>query len=144
MKTPPENTDPVARVLALVGERWSFLILRQAFFGVRRFGDLQRSLGISRSVLAQRLDHLTTCGLLVRTPIPDSPTWSEYRLTLAAKELYPVILTLHDWGQRHLEGTMVELIHRPCGQLATPEPRCRHCHEPLDPTSIEPRLRQAR
>lgn len=111
---------PAARTLAVVGERWTLLILREAFYGQRRFEDLQRTLGVARNLLATRLATLVEHGLLERRPYkePGSRERFEYRLTERGIDLFPILLALMEWGDRHLgdeEGTPVIVQHRDCG-----------------------------
>jgi len=121
-------------------DRWTFLILREAFYGVRRYGQMQRNLGIARNVLADRLRALVTAGMLERVRYRTEPDWYEYRLTERALDLYPVIVGLLRWSERHLAAehdvAAPELIHRACGMAAEPYLACSHCHEPLGARDI--------
>lgn len=123
----------VARTLEIVGDRWSVLVLREAFMGVRRFEVLQRHLGIARNVLTDRLNRLVDAGILVRVPYSERPPRSEYRLTEAGIELWPTIVALLQWGNRHLppaersEGIAIE--HKACGERTTFSLVCDHCGE---------------
>ena len=133
--------DAVELAVDVLSDRWTFLILREAFFGVRRYGQMQRDLGIARNVLADRLRQLVADGMLERVRYRTDPDWYEYRLTERALDLYPVIVGLMRWADRHLaEGkdiTEVQLIHRSCGKPADPYLACAHCHEPLRARDIE-------
>src|SRR5512132_820066 len=104
----------------VLSDRWTFLILREAFFGVRRYGQLQRNLGIARNVLADRLRKLVADGMLERVRYRTDPDWYEYRLTERALDLYPVIVGLMRWADRHLadEPSALDLVHRTCGEPA--------------------------
>jgi DNA-binding HxlR family transcriptional regulator len=111
----------VAGALAVVGEKWSLLVLREAFLGVRRFGDFQRVLGAPRAVLTDRLTTLVDQGLLRRVPYQAQGERQrhEYRLTPKGLDLYPVLVALMRWGDAHLaeEGEVpLELRHRDCGE----------------------------
>jgi DNA-binding HxlR family transcriptional regulator len=86
--------------LEAIGERWSFLILRAAFNGLRHFEEFQATLGIARNILANRLGRLVEHGILARTPLPDDRRKIEYRLTEKGAELLPTILALRQWGER--------------------------------------------
>src|SRR3954470_19289912 len=90
--------ESVARTLEIVGERWTMLIMREAFFGVRRYGQLARNLGIPRPTLSSRLRTLVDAGLLERVPYASEPERHEYRLTEAAIELFPPVVALMRWG----------------------------------------------
>ncbi|WP_191832949.1 winged helix-turn-helix transcriptional regulator [Pseudomonas fluorescens] len=92
---------PVAHALECIGDGWSLLILRDAFYGLRRFDEFLYSLGIASSTLTRRLNDLVAAGLLERRPYQDNPPRHEYHLTEAGRELRPVILTLMSWGARH-------------------------------------------
>jgi DNA-binding HxlR family transcriptional regulator len=103
-RTPnPGWTDPdcpVARTLDLVGDKWSLLVVRDAMDGARSFTEFQRRTGIARNILTDRLRKLTAHGLLVQRPAP-SGRRQEYVLTEAGRDLFPVVLTLRQWGERH-------------------------------------------
>src|SRR5215207_5631460 len=98
------QTCSVARTLELVGERWTLLILRDAFLGVRRFDDFQRSLGIARNVLNTRLQRLCEAGLLERRLYRERPERFEYRLTEMGLDLWPSVRALMEFGDKHLAG----------------------------------------
>ncbi|MEU2872567.1 helix-turn-helix domain-containing protein [Streptomyces olivoreticuli] len=104
MRAPNANwTDPecpVARTLDLVGDRWSLLVIRDAMDGARSFTEFQRRTGIARNILTDRLRKLITHGLLAQRTAP-SGRRQEYVLTDAGRGLFPVILTLRQWGERH-------------------------------------------
>jgi DNA-binding HxlR family transcriptional regulator len=114
---------------------------------VRRYGELQRNLGIARNVLADRLRALVADGMFERVRYRTDPDWYEYRLTERALDLYPVIVGLMCWAHRHLatedEAAALELIHRSCGEPAEPYLACSRCHEPLTARDIEARVRAA-
>src|SRR2546422_4519099 len=117
------EAESVGRALALVGERWTLLILREAFFGVRRFGQLARNLDIPRPTLSSRLRSLVDAGLLERVRYARNPDRHEYRLTDAGRDLFPAIVALMRWGDTHLpdsKGPPIVLRHQACGQIADP------------------------
>ena len=134
--------DAVGLAVDVLSDRWTFLILREAFFGVRRYGQMQRNLGIARNVLAERLKKLVADGMLERVRYRTDPDWYEYRLTERALDLYPVIVGLMRWADKHLaaEESALRLVHRSCGQPADPYLACSHCHEPLTARDIEPQV----
>ena len=109
----------VAGTLSVVGEKWSLLVLREAFFGVRRFADFQRVLGAPRAVLTDRLATLVEQGILRREPYQaeGERQRQEYRLTQKGIDLYPTLVALMQWGDRYLaDGDQpVELEHKDCG-----------------------------
>jgi DNA-binding HxlR family transcriptional regulator len=91
---------PIARTLEIVGERWSLLILREAFLGQRRFNDFERRLGIARNILSARLKHLVERGVLSRQPSSEDARQVEYRLTTMGKALFPVLVSMAQWGSQ--------------------------------------------
>lgn len=96
---------PVARALEHIGDGWSLLVLRDAFYGLRRFDEFQRSLGIATNTLTRRLTDLVTASLLEHRPYQSNPPRFEYLLTEVGRDLRPVILTLMAWGAKHAEGS---------------------------------------
>ena len=111
----------VAGTLAVVGEKWSLLVLREAFLGVRRFADFQRVLGAPKAVLTDRLTTLVDHGILRRVPYqaPGERQRHEYRLTQKGVDLHPTLVALMAWGDRYLaeDGDVpMELWHRDCGE----------------------------
>jgi DNA-binding HxlR family transcriptional regulator len=133
--------ESVGRALALVGERWTLLILREAFFGVRRYGQLARNLNIPRPTLSARLRTLVDAGLLERVPYARDPDRHEYRLTDAGRDLFPAILALMRWGDAHLagpEGPPIVMRHSTCGQIADPRLTCQHCGEEISARDVTP------
>ena len=142
---PRPRRDAVALAVDVLSDRWTFLILREAFFGVRRYGQMQRNLGIARNVLADRLRRLVEDGMFERVRYRTDPDWYEYRLTERALDLYPAIVALMRWADTHMaaedDADTLELIHRPCGEPAHPYLACSHCHEPVTAREIEVRAR---
>ncbi len=133
--------ESVGRALALVGERWTLLILREAFFGVRRYGQLARNLNIPRPTLSSRLRTLVDAGLLERVLYAHDPDRYEYRLTDAGRDLFPAIVALMRWGDAHLagpEGPPIVLRHNTCGELADPRLTCQHCGEEIGVRDVSP------
>jgi DNA-binding HxlR family transcriptional regulator len=140
----------VARALETVGERWSLLIVRDAFYGVRRFEDFQHDLGIARNILTDRLKRLVDQEVLERTQYGERPPRFEYKLTEKGKDLLPVMLTMMRWGDKWFPGEMgppVQFTHT-CGNVTTPTLVCDHCGEELkrrdlraDPEPVRVRTR---
>lgn len=137
--------DAVELAIDVLSDRWTFLILREAYFGTRRYGQMARNLGIARNVLADRLRQLVADGMFERVRYRTDPDWYEYRLTERALDLYPVIVGLMRWADRHLAadepGPRIELIHRGCGKPAEPYLACAHCHEEIGGRDIEVAVR---
>lgn len=124
----------LARTLAVVGDRWTLLVLRECFLGVRRFDDFEKRLGITRHVLADRLKKLVESGVLDKQVYQQRPVREQYRLTSKGRDLYPAVLALVNWGDRHLsgaEGAPIRHIHKPCGQHMHGVLVCSECSEPL-------------
>jgi len=124
----------IARTLELIGERWTILVLRDVFLGVRRFDAIQRDLGIARNVLAARLDRLVAEGILERRPYQERPVRHEYRLTEKGLDLWPITVELLRWGDRHVpapDGPPIVLRHRDCGGLLDEWRICENCGRPL-------------
>jgi len=130
----------ISRPLAVLGDRWTFVIVKQAFAGVRRFEDFQASLGISRSRLTDRLDRLVEHGILDRVPYRDGRTRHEYRLTDKGIELYPVLIAIRDWGDRHMapDGPPVHYRHAGCGGEAHVTLACDRCGDELTARDVVP------
>ncbi|QKV53363.1 winged helix-turn-helix transcriptional regulator [Comamonas antarctica] len=93
---------PVARCVDILGDRWSLLIVRDAFDGVRRFGDFQRGLRMARNILSDRLHKLVEAGILALQPASDGSAYQEYVLTPRGEKLFPVIVALRQWGEQQL------------------------------------------
>jgi len=110
----------VAGTLSVVGEKWSLLLLREAFLGVRRFADFQRHLGAPKAVLTDRLATLVDRGILKRVPYQAEGERQrhEYRLTTKGIDLYPTLVALMAWGDKYLSDDLapLELRHRECGE----------------------------
>ncbi|MGH8445311.1 MAG: winged helix-turn-helix transcriptional regulator [Solimonas sp.] len=96
-----EETCPVRRTLDVMGDRWSFLIVRDAFDGLTRFGEFIDNLGIARNILADRLRRLTEAGILETVLPDDGGSYAQYRLTASGRALFPVLVSLRQWGEDH-------------------------------------------
>lgn len=120
----------IARSVALLGDRWTLVVLRDAFMGIRRFDDFQRSVGISRSLLTERLARLVDAGILRREPYKDSVrTREEYRLTQKGIDFYPVLRALAEWGDTYQaeDGPYLLYRHKGCGGTSEFVHRCAAC-----------------
>lgn len=121
----------IARALEVVGERWTLLLIRDAFLGVRRFDDFQAHLGISRNILTRRIGGLVEAGLLYRKPYQERPTRYEYLPTPRALDLWPVILGLAQWGDEEPSappaGVRREFFHAECGNPIRAVAYCPDC-----------------
>ena len=128
-----------ARTLAVIGDRWTLLILRDCFLRVRRFEDFQERLGIGRGVLTERLKKLTDEDVLVKVPYQTNPPRHDYRLTQKGIDLYPVIMSIVHWGDLHTVGEKGRPVlhqHLTCGHTFDPELRCSECGELVEARSV--------
>lgn len=131
-----EQNCSIARPATLLGDPWTLVILRQAFSRVRRFDDFQSQLGISRSLLSDRLGRLVEAGILKREPYKDEiRTRHEYRLTQKGLDLYPALMALREWGDRYMaeEGPPLSIRHRDCGGELHVHLSCDRCGEDVGP-----------
>ncbi|GKW16743.1 helix-turn-helix transcriptional regulator [Pectobacterium actinidiae] len=101
-KSLKEDACPVARALDVVGDRWALLIIRDAFDNRRRFGDFQRSLGVAKNILTDRLRTLVDEGILSVQPVSESSAYQEYILTPKGEQLFPLVVALRQWGEQQL------------------------------------------
>ncbi|MFV0474340.1 MAG: winged helix-turn-helix transcriptional regulator, partial [Pikeienuella sp.] len=117
-----QEACPVARGLSVIGDRWTMLVLRDCFLGIRRFERFQERLGVTRHVLADRLRKLETAGVLRREQYQERPKRVEYRLTEKGKALHPVLVTLIEWANAHepTEAPSIRLLSRETGEPVAP------------------------
>jgi DNA-binding HxlR family transcriptional regulator len=137
-----EENCSIARPASVLGDRWTLVILRQAFSGIKRYEDFQTSLGISRSLLSERLGKLVEAGILRREPYKDAiRTRERYRLTEMGLDLYPVLMALREWGDRYMaeDGPPINVRHRDCGGEPRIHLRCDRCGEEVGPRDAEPK-----
>jgi len=135
-----QMTCSIARSLAVAGEPWSPLVLRDVWVGINRFDDIQRDLGISRKVLAERLKHLVEAGMLERRAYSERPARYEYALTEKGFGFVDVLMAMAAWGDRWTAGDAGPPVlrrHRTCGQISQVELRCSVCGEPLHSTDVD-------
>jgi DNA-binding HxlR family transcriptional regulator len=133
------RADSVERTLNVVGERWTFMILRETFFGVRRYGQFARNLGIPRPTLSLRLRKLVDAGLLDRVLYSTDPDRHEYRLTEAGRDLFGAVIALMRWGDTHLagpQGPPIVLRHETCGNPTHPHLTCDVCGEEINTGNV--------
>ncbi|MCW2914924.1 MAG: transcriptional regulator, HxlR family [Actinomycetia bacterium] len=130
----------IARSLEIVGDRWTMLVIRTALEGVRRFDDFQETLGIARNVLTDRLIRLCDEGILRKVRYQERPDRYEYRLTRKGVELWPAMMSLLLWGDRHYadDGPPLIIAHRGCGGRLTTELKCDSCGASIGPADVEP------
>lgn len=123
----------IARAVALIGDVWTIIILREMFLGTRRFDDFQRQTGISPHLLSQRLKKLETEAVIRREAYSKRPLRHEYRLTEMGRAVWPVIISLKQWGDDWVgDGPApVDIQHKGCGQITRPQMTCTSCGAPM-------------
>ena len=132
----------IARTSAVIGDRWTLLVLREAFTGTRRFDAFQAALGISRTIVTNRLAVLVEHGVLERTAYQGRPVRHEYALTDKGRELHPLLLAMFHWGDRHYGGEAgppIILHHSVCGHDFHADSVCSHCAQPVRVDDVEVR-----
>jgi DNA-binding HxlR family transcriptional regulator len=135
------DADSVGRALGLIGDHWTLMILREALFGVRRYGQLARNLGIPRPTLSARLRTMVDSGLFERVLYSSDPDRYEYRLTQAGRDLFGAAVLLMRWGDTYLagpEGPPVVLRHHECGEVADPTLICTKCGKEIRADNVTP------
>lgn len=133
----------MARTLEVVGERWTMLVLREAFWGTKRFEEMQRNLGVARNVLADRLQTLVGAGIMERKRYQERPERFEYRLTEKGLDLYPALIALMSWGDKYMApeaGPPVVLEHKKCEHETSPVLSCSECGEELGARDMRAKL----
>jgi DNA-binding HxlR family transcriptional regulator len=133
-----ENTNTqtcsIARSTSLIGDRWTLLIVRQIFLRIRRFSEIQTTLGISKHRLSARLKRLVDSDIIYKEIYDKARNRSEYKLTESGLELYPIIVALARWGDQWLDdgdGAPIEYVHTSCGSKADPKLRCSTCSDEI-------------
>jgi DNA-binding HxlR family transcriptional regulator len=126
----------IARALEVIGERWTLLILRDAFYGVRRFNDFHSHLDIPKAVLSDRLGGLVEEGILERRPDPEHKGRHLYELSAAGRDLWPVLYALLVWGDRHKYRNSRAFKHVTCGTLLDDRGHCAECGVTPGPEDI--------
>jgi DNA-binding HxlR family transcriptional regulator len=132
----------IARAMDLLGDWWTPLVLREAFYGIQRFDDFQAGLNIARNTLADRLRTLVTEGLMEKKPYQTDPVRYDYVLTQKGRDFFPVLVALQRWGDRWLAdeaGPPIVLHHERCGHDGEAEVVCSSCGEPM--TSADTSMR---
>ncbi|WP_353142453.1 winged helix-turn-helix transcriptional regulator [Acinetobacter pragensis] len=131
----------IARTLSILGDRWTMLILRNAFMGMRRFDDFQQNLGVTRHVLSERLKRLVEHGILVKAPYFDRQERFEYRLTDKGLELYPILLSMSKWADKWMDegqGAPIQYVHKSCDKPFQPVLVCSECGEEIHARQVKP------
>ncbi|OUS24290.1 transcriptional regulator [Gammaproteobacteria bacterium 45_16_T64] len=133
----------IARTLSIIGDKWTMLILRDCFLGVTRFSDFQKSLGITKHRLSDRLGKLVDAEILKKHIYDESYRRHEYKLTKKGIELYPVLMSLVSWGDKWTadkDGAPLEYIHQPCGHKINAGAACEHCDGAVSAFTVTPIL----
>ena len=133
----------IGAAVGIIGEKWTFLVLREVFNGVRRFGDIQRRTGAPRQVLSDRLARLVREGLLRKVPYQESGQRGryEYRLTEKGVDLHPILVALMEWGDKHAVGPAgppAVLTHRGCGAPVRLQLTCSDGHTVASARDVTP------
>jgi len=134
----------LARALEVIGERWTLLIVRDAFYGVRRFSDFHAHLDIPKAVLADRLGALVSDGVLARVPDPDHAGRHLYELTPSGRELWPALHALISWGGRHRATNSRLFVHADCGTVLADDGSCPTCKRVPGPDELVTERRRGR
>jgi len=128
----------VGRAIEFIGDKHTMLILREAFLRERRFDRIQRNTGIARNILSDRLGKLVSAGILTRRPYQERPRRYEYRLTEKGIDLWPLLVSLMEWGRRYGGGAEAILLHhKGCGAVMTPCLACPECGEQIGARDVE-------
>lgn len=143
---PPDPSDTegpcsIQQTLDVIGDRWTLLVLRDVFRGIRRFSRIQADLGIARNLLADRLQSLVDAGILEKVPYQDRPLRHEYRLTAKGRDLSPALIALMQWGDRWFNQRRppTVLVHDACGTPLEQVLRCPACDTAVTPAHIRSR-----
>ena len=131
----------VGRAMAILGEKWTFVVLREIFNGIRRFDQMRDHTAIPRQVLTNRLANLVDQGILYRHPYraPGERERHEYRLTPKGFDLYPILVAILTWGDKYLadpEGSPVQIVHRDCTAPVTAHLTCADGHPVTTPREL--------
>ena len=134
LKREYDQVCSIARTLEVLGERWTLLVIRDVFNGRRRFDQIQENLGVARNVLSTRLTRLVDEGILEKRPYQERPPRYEYFLTEKGLDLWPVMISMLHWGDRHLaedNGPPMLIRHKRCGGLVDDRGTCTECGQRL-------------
>jgi len=133
----------IARSLTIFGDKWTLLIIRDAFRRLSRFSDFQKSLGIPKHRLSDRLNRLVDAKILQKELYDEKRKRYEYKLTQKGLDLYPVLMTLVQWGDQWLcdeDGPPIIFKHTECGHISTPQYACNHCAHDISAKTMRPEM----
>jgi DNA-binding HxlR family transcriptional regulator len=138
IETFAEMNCSIGRTMSFLGERWTPLVLRELFFGNRRFESIQAELGVASNVLSSRLATLVEEGIVERNRYSERPERFEYRLTEKGLDLQPIMMAVQAWGDRHAapKGAPLDLVHLDCGHVAHAVSTCDHCGGELNARNV--------
>ena len=128
------QTCSIAKAMSVLGDKWTFLVVRQVFMRIRRFSEIQTSLGIPKHRLSNRLSRLVDSEILYKQPYDKSGTRNEYRLTEKGLDLYPIMIAISQWGDKWMadsDGQPIVYEHLDCGEKTNPELSCSVCNETI-------------
>ncbi|MBA6288932.1 helix-turn-helix domain-containing protein [Colwellia sp. MB3u-4] len=137
------QTCSIARSLSIFGDSWTLLVIRQVFMRIRRFSDIQQSLGITKHRLSDRLNRLVEEEIIYKHLYDEKYNRFEYKLTERGLELYPILISITMWGDKwtaDADGPPVEYVHKNCGENAKPKLSCSHCDEQINANNTTMRL----
>jgi len=138
-----EEPCSIARTLSVIGDRWTMLILRDAFLRIRKFEDYQKDLGISRQRLSDRLKKLVDEGVLEKHQYQAAPPRYDYRLTQKGLDLYPVVMAMVNWGDKYMDqgkGAPMVYKHTACNHYFIAQIACSECGEVINPRDVRPEI----
>jgi DNA-binding HxlR family transcriptional regulator len=128
------QTCSIARSMSIFGDRWTLLVIRQIFMRIRRFSEIQSSLGIPKHRLSDRLSRLVEEGVIYKDAYDNAGKRFDYKLTDKGLALYPIVVAIAQWGDNWMadgDGRPIEYIHKDCGHGAEPKVCCTACDEPI-------------
>lgn len=134
-----QQTCSISRSLAIFGDTWTLLVIRQIFLRIRRFSDIQASLGITKHRLSDRLNRLIEEDIIYKELYDAKANRYEYRLTERGLDIYPILMSITQWGNKWAsddDGDPVTYVHKSCGHVMNPVMICGHCGDKLDPTQV--------
>jgi len=134
------QTCSIAKSMSIFGDRWTILVIRQIFMRIRRFSEIQSSLGITKHRLSDRLNRLVEEEVLYKEAYDKAGKRFEYKLTEKGLDLYPIILAIAKWGDTWLadaDGKPIEYIHKTCGKKTSPILKCNQCHEEISASNTQ-------